>query len=224
MWTLGLSIYTTTLAIVTIKLAIITPRFTLYHIISFILSLLVFIATIYFNSISPKLTIEWLNIKAQAAFMFASPNLWLFMALAPIVACLPDTTFQVFFNRKSPKDFHIMQEMEHGWQNNVYVSRHQGYIDPIPNFVNELTLEEDEVVYIENSQDGSNIENDEVPLPMSDDLLEKQKWEEDTKNDQLEIVDLNDPLSNMNNDIDNSMLNSKEGGYGQFNRTRKFLM
>ncbi|KAG0624510.1 hypothetical protein M758_3G253200 [Ceratodon purpureus] len=148
MWTLGLSIYTTTLAIVTIKLAIITPRFTLYHIISFILSLLVFIATIYFNSISPKLTIEWLNIKAQASFMFASPNLWLFMALAPIVACLPDTTFQVFFNRKSPKDFHIMQEMEHGWQNNVY--------------------------------------NDEVPLPMSDDLLEKQKWDENTKTDQLE--------------------------------------
>jgi hypothetical protein len=231
MWSLGLTIYTITLAIVTMKLAIHTPRYTLYHIISLLLSLIVYVATIYFNSILPKWNLEWINIKTQSAFLFTSPSLWFFIILGPIAACLPDTTFQIFFNHKSPKDFHIMQEMEHGWQNNVYISHHQEYVDQISDFANEQIMEEEginfiddeslssQTVFVNNLQEGGSIESDKTSLPKLDNLS-KPNWKENIKNDQMISDKSHDPTLNKDDNIENiPTLDSK--GRVKFNRIRK---
>lgn len=234
MWSLGLSIYTTTLLIVTLKLAIHTPRYTLYHIVSLFLFFLVYTATLYFNSVSSKLSLEWTNIKAQAAFIFASPSLWFFIALGPIAACLPDTTIQIFFNQKSPKDFHIMQEMEHGWRKNNYISHHQDYVDQISDFTYEQVVEEDginlieneipssQTIFIENLQEGGNIEIDDISSSNLYNASDRPEWTENLKHDEVENYNSNHPLSNKDVNIENNfsipIQIQKKDGRVKFNR------
>lgn len=219
MWSLGLSIYTTTLLIVTIKLTIHIPRYTLYHVISIFLALLIFIATIYFTSISFQSNTNWINIKVQSAFIFSSPTLWLFIALGPIAACLPDTTFEVFSKQKSPKDFQIMQEMEHGWQDNIYESYHQNYVEQINDFIGEQVIEEDginlvtneslsnESIFIETPKEGGNIEINETSLLISENLLTKPNWEGDVDEIESQILKKN-MLKNKNDNIRTNQYNS----------------
>ena len=162
--------------------------------------------------------------------MFSSPSLWFFIILSPIAACLPDTTFQIFSDQKSPKDFHIMQEIEHGWQNNVYTSHHKHYVDQINDFVNEQGMEEDvmitiddetlssETILLKNLEDGGSTKSNETLLPKLDNLLPISDWSENKKYHQ-------DLMLNKNKNIENNdyipLVISRRDSHFKFGR--KFL-
>lgn len=113
------------------RLANRTRSFTLYHVLSILFSIIIWLGTIYFLSLSYQWSSLWTNIKPEGIVLYASPNFWLMLALSPIVAFIPEVSFAIFRMHKSPMDSQIMREMEHGYIDGVYVKDHTNFVEQV---------------------------------------------------------------------------------------------
>lgn len=156
-WSLGLSVYTLSIILVTLRLANRTRSFTLYHVLSILFSIIIWLGTIYFLSLSYQWSSIWTNIKPEGIVLYASPKFWLMLALSPIVAFIPEVTFAIFKIHKSPMDSQIMREMEHGYIDGVYVKGHTNFVEQVidPTSIQGGREEEGSLIDEEDSISGS---------------------------------------------------------------------
>lgn len=135
------------------RLANRTRSFTLYHVLSILFSVVIWLGTIYFLSLSYQWSSLWTNIKPEGIVLYASPKFWLMLALCPIVAFIPEVSFAIFRIHKSPMDSQIMREMEHGYIDGVYVKGHANFVEQIidPNTIQGGREEEGSLIDEEDS-------------------------------------------------------------------------
>lgn len=108
-----------------------TRSFTLYHVLSLLFSIIIWLGMIYFLSLSYQWSSLWTNIKPEGIVLFASPKFWLMLLFGPTIAFIPEVSFSIFKIHKSPMDSQIMREMEHGYMEGVYVKGHTNFVQQV---------------------------------------------------------------------------------------------
>lgn len=133
LWSLGASVYTMSIVIVTIKLGVTIhcKSYTLFHALSFLVSITFWFFFIYLLSLYDTWIEVWTNMKAEGINLFATPQFLLLLVLCPVTACLPDVTMSVFNQRSSPIDSQIMREIERGYRNGKNVKNELGFVERV---------------------------------------------------------------------------------------------
>ncbi|MCO5602730.1 hypothetical protein L7F22_056867 [Adiantum nelumboides] len=128
---LGVAAYTLCVVLVNLKIIFSTNSFTVLSIfVVWIVSILSYFIFLPVLSLMGQ-TIGSFNDLSDVGFkLYASASFWLLLLLGVVTAFLPDWTLAELLRQRTPNDYQICQEIEHGWRDGLY-SQNPGFVGPL---------------------------------------------------------------------------------------------
>ncbi|MCO5553195.1 hypothetical protein L7F22_006716 [Adiantum nelumboides] len=128
---LGVAAYTLCVVLVNLKIIFSTNSFTVLSIfVVWIVSILSYFIFLPVISLMGQ-TIGSFNDLSDVGFkLYASASFWLLLLLGVVTAFLPDWTLAKLLRQRTPNDYQICQEIEHGWRDGLY-SKNPGFVGPL---------------------------------------------------------------------------------------------